>query len=80
MTPLLRWRTMRRASHEGFNARASAKYRPIQAHAAAQAVLRIMTQPENWEHHLNQYVALQHVNHNIYNHLLSATGPLSRAS
>ncbi|KAI0088550.1 cytochrome P450 [Irpex rosettiformis] len=51
------WRRFRRAAHEGFSIRAVEKYQPIQAEAAAIAMLRTVAHPEDWEHNLEIYTA-----------------------
>lgn len=50
-----RWRKMRRASHEGFNAHASEQYQPLQAKQAMLTVLGILKDPDCWEEHIRQY-------------------------
>jgi hypothetical protein len=48
---------MRRASHEGFNLRASEKYQPLQFKEAAMSLLDILNAPESWVDCLKLYVA-----------------------
>ncbi|KAJ7170774.1 cytochrome P450 [Mycena crocata] len=51
------WRKMRRASHEGFNLRASEKYQPEQYREAAMNVLDLINEPELWVDHFKQTTA-----------------------
>ncbi|KAF9463391.1 cytochrome P450 [Collybia nuda] len=57
LSPTDRWRRMRRAGHEGFKARASEKYRPIQELEATRLVTNLINDPENWSNHFNRSAA-----------------------
>ncbi|KAJ7834053.1 cytochrome P450, partial [Mycena olivaceomarginata] len=48
---------MRRASHEGFNLRASEKYQPSQFKEAAMNILDLINEPNLWVNHLKQTTA-----------------------
>ena len=56
LSSLVRWRKMRRASHEEFNMRACEKYQFFQLKEAALNVLDIIADPDSWVDCLKRYV------------------------
>lgn len=51
-----RWRRHRRAAHEGFSLKASKASQAIQVRAAVHTALGMLSDPEQWEHHIERYV------------------------
>ncbi len=52
-----RWRRLRKTIHEGYSARASATYQPLQEKESAQLALHLLEQPEEWEEHVKRSAA-----------------------
>lgn len=50
----LSWRKIRKAGHEGFNARAVVAYQPLQEEYAARLVETLLTDPVNSDAHIRR--------------------------
>ncbi|KIJ63674.1 hypothetical protein HYDPIDRAFT_175981 [Hydnomerulius pinastri MD-312] len=51
------WRKWRKVLHSGFHARRSDTYRDIQSLESKMSMYQILTEPKNWERHLQRYAA-----------------------
>ncbi|KAJ3558856.1 hypothetical protein NM688_g680 [Phlebia brevispora] len=51
------WRRLRRAAHDGLNARASVAYQPLQEKESAQLLVHMLKDPENWDVNLKRSAA-----------------------
>ncbi|KAI0792989.1 cytochrome P450 [Irpex lacteus] len=56
-TDMERWRRWRRASHDTFGPKGVEKFRSAQTEAAVLAMLRIIENPAEWEHHIQVFTA-----------------------
>ncbi|ESK84495.1 cytochrome p450 [Moniliophthora roreri MCA 2997] len=51
------WRSMRRATHEALNVRASSRYHPIQMREVVQLAIRMLENPDNWLDHTHRFTS-----------------------